>query len=210
MPSRAKDHTGERYGFLTAISYIGKDKYGKSIWLCRCDCGVEKNYLANMLVTKHATSCGLCTKRHYAEKRKLPLRDSSMYRKYCKMIDRCHNPNSPFWGRYGGRGIYVCDRWRESFDKFLEDMGIPGNGMSLDRIDNDGPYSPENCRWATSKEQNRNRRSNTKITYMGKTKVITEWAEELGVSVQAISYRLKSGYSPEDAVSKPFRNFKRK
>lgn len=126
------------------------------------------------------------------------------------MIDRCHNPNSPFWGRYGGRGIYVCDRWRESFDKFLEDMGIPGNGMSLDRIDNDGPYSPENCRWATSKEQNRNRRSNTKITYMGKTKVITEWAEELGVSVQAISYRLKSGYSPEDAVSNPFRNFKRK
>jgi hypothetical protein len=194
---------------LTAIRYVGKDENGKSVWLCRCDCGVEKPYKANLLVTKKATSCGLCSKRHNANLRKLPLRGTSLYRKYYKMINRCHSPNSPFWGNYGGRGIYVCDRWRQSFDAFVEDMGIPKSGMTLERINNDGPYSPENCKWATYKEQNRNRRNNTKITVDGETKTISEWAEDIGVSVQAISYRLRVGYSQEDAIKKPFRNFNR-
>ena len=208
LPPKAKDHTGKRFGFLTVKSYAGQNKYKKSLWVCVCNCGKEVTTLANALVTKSTTSCGLCTKRHYAEKRKMPHRKTPIYRKYWSMIDRCCNKSSKVWDRYGGRGITVCDRWKNSFDVFLEDMGFPPPGTSLDRIDNNKGYSPDNCRWATMKEQQRNRRDNRYLEHNGEKLCITDWGKKLGVSQQAIQYRLKNGYLIEDALTKPFRVFK--
>ena len=121
------------------------------------------------------------------------------------MIDRCQNKSSKVWDRYGGRGIKVCERWRKSFDAFVEDMGVPEPKMTLERIDNNKGYSPENCRWATMQEQQRNRRDTVWLTFNGKTKCLADWAQTLSVSPQAIGYRLRSGYSVEEALSKPFR-----
>jgi hypothetical protein len=122
------------------------------------------------------------------------------------MIKRCHNPSADVYNRYGGRGIVVCERWRNSLDAFLEDMGPrPTSSHSLDRRENDGPYSPDNCRWATWSEQARNRRNNVLVTAFGVTRCLTEWAEVTGIKRAAIERRLQRGWAPERAVSEPSR-----
>lgn len=121
------------------------------------------------------------------------------YRCWQDMIQRCHNPANKAWPLYGGRGIFVCDRWRDSVANFIEDMGSRPNGMSLDRIDNDGPYAPNNCRWATTKTQNRNHRGCVFIEYQGKRQTIIEWAEETGIDHRTIHARYKKGL-PEDQI----------
>lgn len=201
LPPKAKNHAGKRFGLLTVSQYAGKDKYGKSLWNCVCDCGKEIITLANTLISNKAISCGSCSKKS----RTKPYRKTPLYRKYWSMIDRCQNKSSKVWDRYGGRGIKVCERWRKSFDAFVEDMGVPEPKMTLERIDNNKGYSPENCRWATMQEQQRNRRDTVWLTFNGKTKCLADWAETLSVSPQAIGYRLRSGYSVEEALSKPFR-----
>ncbi len=119
--------------------------------------------------------------------------------------NRCNNPTNHAYRRYGGRGIKVCERW-DSFENFLADMGPSPDGMSIDRIDNNGPYSPENCKWSTSKEQNRNRRDNRLITYKGQTKCLAEWAESTGISADTLGVRLdKLDWPIECALTKPVR-----
>lgn len=117
------------------------------------------------------------------------------------MLTRCLNPRSEKWPQYGGRGIAVCQRWQESFEAFLADMGEPPPDHSLDRIDNDGPYSPENCRWATNNQQARNKSTNRVLTYQGKSQTLAEWAEELGLPRNTIQTRLRLGWSVERALS---------
>jgi hypothetical protein len=108
------------------------------------------------------------------------------------MLARCYNPEIPAYGNYGGRGITVCERWRNSFLAFLEDMGKrPAPRHTIERIDNDLGYSPENCTWATWKQQSRNGRRNRLITFCGRTKCLTDWATEIGISYQTLSFRLK-------------------
>ena len=201
LPPKAKNHAGKRFGLLIVNEYAGKDKYGKSLWRCLCDCGKEITTLANTLISNKAVSCGSCSKKARAK----PYRKTALYRKYWSMIDRCQNQTSKVWDRYGGRGIKVCDRWRNSFDAFVEDMGVPKPKMTIERIDNNKGYSPENCKWATMQEQQRNRRDTVKLSFAGQTKCLAEWAKDLAVSPQAIAYRLKAGYSVDDALSKPFR-----
>lgn len=116
------------------------------------------------------------------------------------MIARAHTASSHDADRYYGRGIRVCERW-QIFDNFFADMGERPAGMSLDRIDNDGDYSPENCRWTSMKEQARNKSNNRMLTANGETMCVAAWAERMGVSRQALRYRLEAGWSPEDAVS---------
>lgn len=106
------------------------------------------------------------------------------------MRSRCYNKNDPSWHHYGGRGISVCDRWRDDFDAFVEDMGFAEDGQSLDRINNDKGYEPENCRWANSVEQARNKRTNRVITYQGVSKTMAEWAEDLGIHQDTLHKRL--------------------
>lgn len=118
------------------------------------------------------------------------------------MIKRC---NSPAWHRwYGGRGITVCARWRESFAAFLADVGArPGAGYSLDRVDNDRGYEPDNVRWATRREQMRNTRANRRITVGGTTRTLAEWAERAGLRPHAVLDRVKRGWAIEEAVTTP-------
>lgn len=127
------------------------------------------------------------------------------YQTWCRIIARCFDPSIRCWKDYGGRGITVCDRWRgdEGFVNFLSDMGErPGAGFSIDRINNDGPYSPENCRWATAAQQARNTRQNFWITHNGRTQVLADWARELGINHKVIFARLnKFGWSVEDALT---------
>lgn len=124
-----------------------------------------------------------------------------MYQKWQKMIQRCHNPNDKDYPRYGARGITVCKAWRESFTKFIEDMGIPPPYYTLDRKNNAGPYSKSNCRWASPKEQANNRRSTKMLTIDGKTRPLSEWSAISGIGSKTILYRLKhTTLSTKEAV----------
>lgn len=134
--------------------------------------------------------------------RKEPPRLRGVWR---NMIQRCHNPNHHQYCSYGGRGITVCDEWRNDYSCFREWALKNGyvQGLTIDRIDNNGGYSPQNCRWATYKEQNRNKRSNRNITLNGETKCLTEWAEFFGISVFTATRRLNKGWSAKDAFTTP-------
>lgn len=119
------------------------------------------------------------------------------------MIARCYHPSCHKYPRYGGRGIKVCERWKSSYENFLSDMGERPEGCSLDRINNDGDYCPENCRWATARQQNRNRSDNRLLTINGETKTLPEWADAAGISRSTFKRRLEHGWTPEEALSTP-------
>jgi hypothetical protein len=131
--------------------------------------------------------------------------DLRIYRLWRAMHNRCYNSNVKCYGDYGGRGIFVDEKWhsKEGFAAFLKDMGQRPQGATLDRIDNNGPYSKDNCRWATRDEQANNKRNNRWITANGKTQTMAQWAKELGCNPSNIIYRLRTGMSPEEAVTKP-------
>ncbi|HEX9639809.1 MAG TPA: hypothetical protein VGB13_00690, partial [Candidatus Krumholzibacteria bacterium] len=134
---------------------------------------------------------------------------SREYHSWDAMRSRCYRRTDPVFKWYGRRGIKVCARWRDNFSAFLEDMGPRPVGTSLDRIDNEGNYTPSNCRWATHAEQSRNKRSQRLLTVNGETKCIQDWAKEAGLYWSTIDSRLSRGWSPEDAVSKTKRRKRR-
>jgi hypothetical protein len=132
---------------------------------------------------------------------------SPLYRVWAAMLDRCLNPNDKRYFDYGGRGITVCARWLNDFAAFRDDMGERLAGTSLDRIDNDGPYSPENCRWATLSQQRRNSRQAKPVTAFGETKFVVDWVDDprCHVSWDTLNHRLWRGMKPEDAITRPLR-----
>ncbi|UOR02035.1 hypothetical protein MUN77_01505 [Leucobacter allii] len=158
-----KDMTGERFGRLHVLKWVGTAPNRQAIWLCKCDCGNETSVKGSQLRQGKTSSCG-CVKREVWKNSIThgqggPTRITSLYRTWKGMKSRCTNPNRPDYSRYGGRGIEVCDRWLHSFEAFASDVGEkPGPGYSIDRIDNDGNYEPGNVRWATASEQRRNQR----------------------------------------------------
>ena len=125
------------------------------------------------------------------------------YMTWNRIKGRCYNKNKQGYKNYGGRGIKVCNRWLESFDNFYEDMGKRPDGYEIDRVDNNGDYSPDNCRWVTSKENRRNRRSSKLIEFEGEVKNLSAWAEEYGVNYIAVHQRLNRGWSIRKSLQTP-------
>jgi len=201
---------GDRFGRLvvTGLS-CGTDIHHNRLFPVLCDCGNTKVVSSPQLKRSKTRSCGclareLMTGNRYAAthgKSHLPE-----FKTWEGMIQRCTNSNDKGYFRYGGRGIKVCDRWLNSFENFLADMGLkPGPKYSIDREDNNGNYEPGNCRWATIQEQCRNRSSNKLVEFDGRTKSVQEWADEKGLNHSALSHRLRLGWSVERALNTPLR-----
>lgn len=202
MPSKYDAIVGQKFGRYTVVSVVPDKKSTRVI--VACDCGQVRSVTGHNIVNGLAQSCG-CLRRELSSERQARHRKSRtpIYKTWQSMKERCLNPTCHAYDQYGGRGIKICDRWLESFDNFYEDMGDRPAGTTLDRIDNNGGYSKENCRWATKKVQDRNRRTNRLLTVNGVVQTIAGWAEEVGISTAVIHQRLKRGWSPEDAVLKP-------
>jgi hypothetical protein len=197
-----EEFTGKRYGYLVVIRRLDKQK-----WLVRCDCGKEKSMYRCALLKGNTKSCGcykkegckIWNRRHGAC---AGGKNSPEFRVWSSVKNRVLSQKSAIFHNYGGRGIKICDRWKDSFENFLEDMGYrPNLSYTLDRIDNNGDYEPGNCRWATYKEQGRNRRTNMRITHNGETLASAEWAERLGIKAATIRARIRRGLSTQEAFT---------
>ena len=196
--TRAIDMRGNTYGLLTAIEMVGNSPSNRNaLWRFVCACGQGRVADGHDVRSGRVISCRACA----AERTRLATvkHGKTNTREFSTWTDiqtRCHNPNATGYAGYGGRGIVVCERWRESFENFLADMGKRPAGMSIDRIDNEGPYSPENCRWATREEQARNKRNSVRVPgYEGKS--VPELARIAGISPHAMWYRIKKGKTPD-------------
>lgn len=203
----AKVKIGDTFGGWT-VTPPPTPRGGNTYVYCTCKCGTEKFVRADYLLKGVTKSCG-CLRAHWTVKHghsrgnsKLGSLKTPEYATWDAMIQRCTNPKAMFWENYGGRGIRVCDRWRNSFAHFLEDMGNRPDGHSIDRINNDGNYEPSNCRWATTGEQLRNTRRNVSITFNGKTMCMKDWAKELGMSVPVLRNRIRF-WTLEKAMTLP-------
>lgn len=207
-----RDITGQRFGRLVAVSRTSSVG-GKVLWRCQCDCGQQTvAYLAN-LCGGRTQSCGCYNQEQRSKRRRAHgesgncrgIQRSRLYIVWTGMQQRCHNPNNPSHRNYGARGIEVCERWRSSFEAFRDDMGEPPSlKASIERIDNDGPYSLENCRWADAKTQCRNRRKTLRITYQGITASLAEHAEAHGIAYDTLVQRvMRYGWSVDDAIETP-------
>lgn len=192
---------GQRFGRLVVTEIIG----GRTR-RCQCDCGHETIVERCNLTSGNTQSCG-CLRAEVEKVASLKHGQtcrgewSRAYTIYHGMRQRCLNPNNPRWLDYGGRGITICDRWLDSFESFLSDMGEPLDGHSLERVDNNGPYCKANCVWATNTEQARNNRSNRLLTFRGKSQSLAAWADELGISYFTLHSRLRRGWSDEETLS---------
>lgn len=191
-----KNLEGQKFGRLTPLEYEGASK-----WRCKCDCGVVKSMSAKRMLNGTARSCGCLHKEELAARRRTHgMTGSPTYIIWTNMKARCLNESAPYYKNYGGRGIKVCDRWKDSFENFLEDMGERPEGLTLERIDSNGNYEPSNCKWDNWTNQMNNRRVNRKVTYDGRTQTIAQWSREVGVDPSVIRNRLNSGASPEKAL----------
>lgn len=209
MGGVAPNLAGMRFGRLFVLSKAESDRRGNAAWFCRCDCGVEKRVLAQSLRSGSTVSCG-CYNLELVSGRGRSLSAGGMrsYLTWDAMIQRCTNPRNKKWHRYGGRGIIIHETWR-SFDKFLADMGERPEGMTLDRINNDGNYEPTNCRWATPITQGNNRGNNRVVKVGNSEMTVSEASRLLGGNRSSVRYRLANGWSEHDAVSTPLNSRKK-
>jgi hypothetical protein len=196
-----KDRIGQRYGRLTVIEFAGTKKK-QSYWLCRCDCGTEKVIGSSPLESGHTVSCG-CKSREGSEAIHGGAK-TRLYNIWVGMKQRCGNPKSEVYIYYGDRGIKICKDWNGfvAFRTWALSNGYADN-LTIDRINVNGNYEPSNCRWATMKEQGRNRRNNRFITIGQKTFCVAEWAKIYGVNPSLIHHRIKEGWDEIEAVTTP-------
>lgn len=202
------DITGQKFDRLLVIMYTGNlNASKKRMVLCRCDCGVEKEMVASNLVSGMSKSCG-CLKVEKFKNRVTThgMAGKTMYYRWNGMIQRCYNPDHSEYKNYGSRGIKVCDRWRNSVLNYIADLGEPPfKGASVDRINNDGDYNPENCKWSTKKEQSVNRRPTRLLSYNGLEMCVSDWERHLGFGLGTLKNRFAQGLSVQQALSIPKR-----
>lgn len=207
------DLTDKIFGMLAIIKRIGTDKWGQSRWLCMCDCGNKTIVVGSSLKRGLTQSCG-CLNKEKVIKRSTKHghcrrgKVTGFYKSWQDMIKRCTDPNCTHYSNYGGRGIVVCKRWLK-FENFLKDMGEAPLGLTLDRMKNEKGYYKENCRWATSIEQARNRRNNLYVPYNGENRLFVELCEEHNISYHIVYARIyKLNWLPERALTEPVRRRK--
>lgn len=205
---RPIDLTGQKFGRLTVIEradgYIGRNGKPRRRWLCECDCGERTLATTQDLRKGDKKSCG-CLKRELSVSMNTKHGDKGkrLYRIWIAMKRRCANPGNTDYHRYGGRGVSVCDSWRTDYKAFRTWALENGynDSLTIDRIDVDGNYEPNNCRWVTMKMQSNNRSSNVTYTYNGETHNIREWADIIGVPYSTLYMRLRNGWSVDKALS---------
>lgn len=196
---------GERFGRLIVIAEGEKRKGSRHArWVCLCDCGNTTAPIdGHKLRSGETKSCG-CYKRDLTIERntKHSLCYTRIYRIYSLMKSRCYNPNSHKYHRYGGRGIGICEEWLNNFESFYWWALAYGyrDGLTIDRIDNDGNYCPENCRWSTNEEQCNNREHHILLEINGETKTIAQWSKESGVKYTTIHARHRRGWTGESLI----------
>ncbi len=204
------DLTGQKFGRLTVMSRAENTKDGKAKWKCKCDCdGKIVEVRSTKLRSGETKSCG-CLQKEIISKCNTKHGDSCnrLYQIWNNIRERTNRINHPYYKDYGGRGIFICEEWKENYLLFKEWAMSNGynENLTIDRIDNDKGYEPDNCRWVTAKTQQNNKRSNKNMTYNGVTKTLSEWAEHTGISKTALKQRLnKLGWSLEKALTTPTR-----
>lgn len=192
---------GRQFGKWNVIEDLGIQNHNRT-YRCLCECGEVKIMKGTLLTTCNAQMCKKCANKLAATKH--GYWGTKVYSIWKAMRKRCSNRNHVYYKDYGGRGIKVCERWQNSFEAFLEDMGEPPTPKhSLDRIEVDGNYCKDNCRWATLMEQANNRHNNTLIAVNGELDTIANWAKVFDIKPATIAYRIRNGWYPEDALSTP-------
>jgi hypothetical protein len=207
--AKLKNLIDVKIGRLVVISRAEDSLQGRVRWNCLCDCGNVTIALSTLLINGSTRSCGCLSREIAAQTTKNRTRhghcsngkESRTYNSWRQMIRRCYNLENESYHNYGGRGITVCDRWRDSFVDFLEDMGECPDGCFLEKKDNDGNYEPCNCRWATHHDQCRNKRTNIWVNMNGEEMIVTDALRLLGVSGGAFySYMRRHGASHQEAI----------
>lgn len=206
LPPRTKNLVGHKkgeYGAWTVLWYYGR-RAGCTYWTCRCDCGTVRQVISASLVQHRTRSCNKCRSsssvRTHAES---GIHRTREYRAWNGMIARCTNPKNRAWVAYGQRGVSVCERWRghDGYQNFLDDMGRCPPGMTLDREDTNGKYEPHNCRWATRKTQDRNKRNSLYLSLNGVRRHVIEWAKIVKITARTLHRRKNDGWSDERALT---------
>lgn len=201
---------GDRFGKLIVIERSSNDSSGKSMWICKCDCGeITKPIYASNLKYGRTISCG-CHRNYVlnslAEKsRTHGMTNTRLYTIWTSMKVRCYNKNCDAYNKYGGRGITICDEWKNDFSAFMKWAYENGYSeeLTIDRINVNGNYEPDNCRWATYKTQANNTRKNKYLTLDGKTMTMKQWSEYTGIRYGTLYRRLKDGWSVKSALTIP-------
>jgi hypothetical protein len=190
------DLAGKTFGTWTALEPNDEKKWRR--WKCRCVCGKEKLVVQQQLLNGDSANCG-CQRKYHRVHGQV---NSKTYGVWKNMVGRCTNPKHPQYDDYGGRGIFVCEKWRK-FAGFYDDMGDAPAGLSIERINNHDAYHPGNVKWGTKEEQVRNHRRNRRIVINGRSEVVTDWAKENGIDPRTVFYRLNSGWDEVKAVTTP-------
>ena len=206
--TKVKYEPGTKLFRLTLVAPVGKSPSGGKRWTFKCDCGRVVTTVLSEVVRGKSKSCG-CFRHEslVASHTTHGMSFSPEYRSWVEMKRRCYNHKSIGWKNYGGRGITVCERWINNFKAFLDDMGLQPFGTSIDRIDSNGPYCNENCRWATAREQGSNRKSNRLLTMWGFTFTLGKWAAMYGLNKSTLLARVNRGWSLSKALTAPVKKF---
>lgn len=205
MTTRRTFSPGQRFGRWTLIRRDGVTAWGRPQWLVQCECGTSKSIEVSSIARGDSASCG-CLQKQVATARWTThgLMGTRAHACWKSMKARCLNPLETGYKYWGGRGITICEKWL-TFEGFFEDMGEAPEGMTIGRRDNDGNYEPGNCRWETQVQQQRNRRSNRRLSWRGETLCVSEWSERLGISRRTIQSRLADGWDTERSLATPAR-----